>query len=181
MNDFVVKDIKRVHSGRVVSLSVETIILPGGRETVREVVQHPGAAAIVPMISPHEVVLIKQFRYCTGRTLWEIPAGTIEPGETPLACARRELIEETGYRAGRMEKLGGFFTTPGFCNEFLHLFLATALDAYESGHEEDEQLEVHRMPMEEAILKIEKGEIIDGKTIIGLMKASRLGRGTIST
>jgi ADP-ribose pyrophosphatase len=133
-------------------------------------VRHPGAAAIVPVISASEVVLIKQFRYCTGDTLWEIPAGTLEPGEIPIECAKRELREETGYSAGRMEPMGGFYTSPGFCTEFLHLFIATGLEPCESGLDDDEQLTVHRVPIEEAYDKIERGEIVDAKTIVGLMR-----------
>lgn len=175
MEDFEVKKVKQVYSGRVVGLSVETIVLPDGRETTREVVRHSGAAAIVPMLSPDEVVLIRQFRYCAKKTLWEIPAGTVEPGETPLACAERELVEETGYRAGKMKPMGGFFTSPGFCDEFLHLFLATELERCESKLDKDEQIEVQRMSLGEALDKIERGEIIDAKTIVGLLKVGRPG------
>ncbi len=174
MKDFQVKEQNQIYSGRVVKVSVETIVLPSGRETIREVVQHPGAAAIVPMISPGEVLLLKQFRYCTRMSLWEIPAGTLETGETPAACAERELIEETGYRAGKMQRLSGFFTTPGFCNEFLHLFLATELRAVGSNLEKDEQIEVHPLSLPEALRKIEAGEIVDAKTIIGLLVVSRM-------
>lgn len=176
MKDFEVKDVKQVYSGRVVGLSVETIILPDGQEARREVVRHPGAVAIVPMASADEVILIKQFRYCAATTLWEIPAGTMEQGETPLACARRELIEETGYRAGKMKALGGFYTTPGFCNEFLYLFVATELEPCESNLDRDEQIETHKMSMEEAFRKIESGEIADAKTLVGLMRVSRMTR-----
>ena len=174
MKDFKVKGVKQVYSGRIVDLSVETIILPDGKETMREVVRHRGAVAIVPMVSASEVILIKQFRSCAEKTLWEIPAGTMEQGEMPLACAQRELIEETGYRAGKMEPLGGFFTSPGFCNEFLHLFLATKLERCESNLDTDEQIEVHRVSMEEALRKIDNGEIVDAKTLVGLMRASRM-------
>jgi len=181
MKDFKIKEVKREYSGRVVSLSVETIVLPGGRETIREVVEHPGAVAIVPMVSPLDVILIQQFRYCTRKTIWEIPAGTIELGETPGACAGRELIEETGYRAGNITPLGGFYTSPGFCNEFLHLFLATDLEPCESRPDTDEVLEVHRMTLDEALTKVERGEIVDAKTIVGLMRVSRMGPDTITT
>jgi len=176
MKDFEIKEKSQVYSGRVVSLSVETIILPGGRETIREVVQHPGATVIVPMISPQEVVLIKQFRYCVKKELWEIPAGTLEKGETPLVCAGRELIEETGYRAGKIEPMGGFFTSPGFCDEYLHLFLATRLEPCESEPDTDEQIEVHVMTLEDALSRIETGEIVDAKTIVGLVRVSRMNR-----
>ena len=178
MDDFEVREKSQVYSGRVVGLSVETIILPGGRETTRELVQHPGAAAIVPMLSPREVVLIKQFRYCVKKSLWEIPAGTVEAGETAMACAERELTEETGYRAGRMRHLGSFFTTPGFCNEIVHLFYATDLKPSRANLDKDEQLEVHTVALEDALHMIESGEIADAKTIVGLMRVGGMRRET---
>ncbi|MBI5118950.1 NUDIX hydrolase [Candidatus Poribacteria bacterium] len=184
MDDFKVTESKQVYSGRVVTLSVETIILPGGVKTVREAVHHRGAAAIVPMISGDELLLIRQFRYCAGKTLWEIPAGTLEPGEQPIACAMRELIEETGYRAGKMRPIGGFYASPGFCDEFIHLFVATNLELCDSGPEgkdNDEQIEVHRVSLEDALGKIENGDIVDGKTIVSLMKVSSMIRGSGTT
>lgn len=181
MEDFTVKESNQVYSGRIVNVSVEKVALSDGSEVTREVVQHPGAVAIVPMISPAEVILIKQFRYCARGAIWEIPAGTLEPGETPLACAERELIEETGYRAGKMKSLGGFYTSPGFCTEFLHIFLASELEACGSKLDADEQIEVYTMPMEEALRKIEEGEIIDAKTIIGLLGTDRLAHETSVT
>ncbi len=174
MDDFKVLKAEKIYSGRVVGLARETIAFPDGKEAVREIVQHPGASAMVPMISPTEVIMIKQFRYSAKKMLWEIPAGTLEPGETPLACAERELVEEIGYRAGKMTPLGGFYTSPGFCNEFLHLFLATDLEPAKSNLDKDERLEVHRIPMKEAIRKIETGDIIDAKTIVGLLKVSHI-------
>lgn len=174
MKDFEIIEKNQIYSGRVVGLSVETIALPDGKETKREVVQHPGATVIVPMISPKEVVLIKQFRYCVKKELWEIPAGTVEEGESPLACAERELIEETGYRAGKIEPMGGFFTSPGFCDEYLHLFLATQLEPCQADQDTDEQIEVHVMTLEDALSRIETGEIVDAKTIVGLVRVSKM-------
>lgn len=174
MDDFKVIRAEKIYSGRVVGLSRETIAFPDGKEAIREIVQHPGAAAMVPMISPTEVIMIKQFRYSAKKMLWEIPAGTLEPGESALACAKRELVEEIGYRAGKMTPLGGFYTSPGFCNEFLHLFLASDLELATSNLDKDERLEVHRMPMKEAIHKIETGDIIDAKTIVGLLRVSHM-------
>jgi ADP-ribose pyrophosphatase len=170
MKDFAVKNAQKIYSGRVVDLSVETIIFPDGKEATREVVRHPGAVAIAPLLSPREIVLIRQFRYSAGKELWEIPAGTIEPGEDPMNCAYRELIEEVGYRAQTMRLLGGFYTSPGFCTEFLHLFLATNLERAETRLDTDEQIEAHAMTLDEAFRKLDQGEIIDAKTIVGLLK-----------
>jgi ADP-ribose pyrophosphatase len=174
MKDFEIKQKEQIYSGRVVGLSRETIVLPDGNEATREVVQHSGAVAMVPLISPTEVILLRQFRYPAKKELWEIPAGTLEAGETPLDCARRELVEETGYRAGKMTPLGGFFTSPGFCTEFLHLFLATELEPCEADPDKDERIEAHRMSLEDAFLKVETGEIVDAKTLVGLLKVNRM-------
>ncbi|GAB4353213.1 MAG: NUDIX hydrolase [Candidatus Abyssubacteria bacterium] len=174
MKDFEIKKSEQIYSGRVVGLSRELIVLPNGREVTREVVQHPGAVAIVPMLSSSEVVLLRQFRYPAKTTLWEVPAGTLEPSEGPRACAHRELIEETGYRAGKMEPMGGFFTSPGFCNEFLHMFVATDLVLCESDPDQDERLEVHTLSLDEALRKIETGEIVDAKTLVGLLMVDRM-------
>ncbi len=174
MRDFKLLDREDIYSGRIIELSIETVLLPGGREAKREVVRHPGSVAIVPLISPDEVILIKQFRYCAGKALWEIPAGTLEADETPIECAGRELIEETGYSAGTLEPMGGFFTAPGFCTEFLHLFTATDLKPCASELDDDEQLTVHKVSLEEALRKISSGEIIDAKTMVGLLGLGRM-------
>jgi len=181
MQDFTVKDSTLIYSGRVVDLTTETIILPDGKEINREVVRHPGATAIVPLISPGEVVLLRQFRYCAGKVLWEIPAGTLEPGEEPIECAGRELIEETGYRAGELTAMGGFFPSPGICNEYLHLFLATRLEPCDTHFDVDEQITVHTVPLDEAFRKIDSGEIVDAKTIVGLLKLGRMEPGIHKT
>jgi ADP-ribose pyrophosphatase len=181
VRNYKIKETKTIYEGRVVTLSAETIIFPGGKEAKREVVRHRGAAAIVPMISPKEVLMIRQFRHCVGKVLWEIPAGTLEPGEQPEECAKRELMEETGYRAGTLESMGGFFPTPGICTEFLHLFLATDLEPCETHRDDDEQIAVHILPVEEALRKIDSGEIIDAKTIVGLLKLGRMEPGIHET
>ncbi|RJP21392.1 MAG: NUDIX hydrolase [Candidatus Abyssobacteria bacterium SURF_5] len=170
MKDFVITNVEKIYCGRVVDLSVETIQYPDGSGAKREVVRHPGAVAVVPLLSPHEVILIRQFRYCAGAVLWEIPAGTLERGEDPTECAHRELIEEVGYRAREMERLCAFYTSPGFCNEFLHVFAARNLEPAKAELDKDEQIEAHPVALSEAFRKIDAGEIVDAKTIIGLLK-----------
>lgn len=169
MKDVEVLEVKDIYRGRIVGLTVEKIRLPDGRETHREVVHHPGAVAIVPCLTPDEVVLIRQFRYAVGEVLWEIPAGTIEPGETPEDCAAREVEEETGYRAGKIEKLAQFYTAPGFCTETMHMFRATDLEKTQQDLEDDEEVEVRTVPLPEALRMIRAGTIVDAKTIVGLM------------
>ena len=175
MQDFELLGKEDVYAGKKLKVSVEAIRLPSGRETKREVIRHPGAAAIVPLIAPGVVVLIKQFRYCVGKVLWEIPAGTLEEGETPMECAERELIEESGYRAGKLEPMGGFFPAPGFCTEYLSVFLATELEPCASAPDADEVISAHKVSLDEALRMIDDGEIVDAKTIVGLLKLLRRG------
>ena len=157
---------ERIYEGREVSLRVDTVHLPTGRKTKREVVEHSDSVAIVAIDAEDNVLLVRQFRQPARRVLLEIPAGGIEPGEEPEDCAARELEEETGYRAGKLERLGGFYSSPGFCTEFLHLFLATELS--ETDAQEDEIIEVVRTPLEEVPHLIAAGEITDAKSIAGL-------------
>jgi ADP-ribose pyrophosphatase len=172
-----------VHSGRIVQLDVDTVRFPNGSTGTLELFRHPGASAVVPFLSdPHgedpQVVLIRQYRYAAGGYLWEIPAGRLDPGEDPAVCAARELEEETGCTAERVERMTTIFTTPGFCDERIHLFIATGLTMGEHRREADEFLEVETMPLSRALAMIERGEIQDSKTICGLLYAAgfRLGR-----
>jgi len=166
-----------VYLGKLVKLYVDTVQLPDGTQSTREIVRHPGAVAIVPLLASGEVVLVRQFRGAADRVLLEIPAGTLEPGEEPLAAAGRELQEEAGYRPGKLERLGGEYTAPGYTSEFIHLFLATDLVPSRLAQDADEFLEVVTLPLGEALRQVENGEIQDGKTIIGLLLAARrLGR-----
>ncbi|HVO70094.1 MAG TPA: NUDIX hydrolase [Aggregatilineaceae bacterium] len=162
-----------VYLGRLVKLYVETVELPDGNRSIREIVRHPGAVAMVPLLAGGEVVLVRQFRGAADRVLLEIPAGTLEAGEDPLAAAGRELQEEAGYRPGKLDRLGGEFTAPGYTSEFIHLFLATELEPSRLARDADEFLEVVTLPLDEALRQIETGEIQDGKTIIGLLLAAR--------
>ncbi len=161
----------RVYDGRVVSLRVDEVALPSGRTGIREIVEHRGAVAVVPVAETGEVVLVRQFRGATGGELLEIPAGTLEPGETVEAALDRELGEEIGMRGRRYERFLTFYPSPGFLTEVVHLFLATALEPYRLEAEE-EGLTVVRMPLGEAVDLVHAGEIHDAKSIIGLLLAA---------
>ena len=138
-----------------------------GRLT-REMVAHPGAVAIVPLLAPDRVVLIRNYRFTVGRELLELPAGTLEPPEPPIACAARELEEETGYVAGRLEPLCEFYTSPGFTNERMYVFVATDLKAGTQKLEASEQIRIEIMPLSEALAATADGRIVDAKTIAAL-------------
>lgn len=163
---------ERFH-GRVFTLVDREILLPNGRTTTLNIIDHPGAVAIVPLHANGDVVLLRQFRAAARGEIWEIPAGTREPGEPPGRTARRELAEETSLRAGRWTKLGDFFTAPGFCTERITVYLARNLEAAPGGPEPDEVLRPRRVPFPEAIRMIDRGIIRDAKTIAGLHLAWR--------
>lgn len=158
-------------------MSRERVQLPGGRETLLDIVHHPGASAIVPFESDDHVLLIRQFRHAAGGTIWEVPAGKLDPGDTPEACAARELAEEAGRRPGRLEKLGWIFTTPGFTDEVIHLFSAFDLEPVPRRPEDDEVIEVERVPLARALEMVWEGELTDAKSALALVHAARrLGR-----
>jgi ADP-ribose pyrophosphatase len=171
---------ERFH-GRVFSLVDREILLPNGRKTILNIVEHPGAVAIVPLHTNGDVVLLRQFRAAAGGEIWEIPAGTREPGEPPGRTARRELAEETCLRARRWTKLGDFFTAPGFCTERITVYLARDLADAPGGCEPDEVLTPRRVPFSEAVRMIDRGVIRDAKTIAGLHLAQRHVNGRLST
>jgi ADP-ribose pyrophosphatase len=160
--------VKTIYKGRVVTLNLERTILPNGLEVELEVVRHPGAAAVVPMKDASTVVLIRQYRLAAGGFIYEIPAGKLNPGEDPLACAARELEEEIGYRAERIDKLATFFTAPGFTDEVMHLYVARGLIRGAQCLDRDEVLEVVELPLEKALGQIQDGTIRDAKSMIGL-------------
>ena len=164
---------ERVYEGKIIAVRVDTVELPSGRETRREIVEHSGATAIVAVDSEGDVLLVRQYRKPVERALLEIPAGGIEAGEDPLECARRELAEETGFAAVRWDKLGLFFTTPGFCTEDMHVFLATGLRPVEGSADFDETIELVRCPLSTVPELIASGEICDAKSIAGLLLALR--------
>lgn len=163
--------VKRLYEGKIINVRVDTVSLPGGRTATREVVEHAGAVGVVPVNEQGEILLVRQYRYAAGKTLLEIPAGKLEPDEDPLACARRELLEETGFAASSIERLISFYSTPGFTNEILHLFLATGLTQKEQNLDKDEDIDVVPVPFEQAINLIWSGEICDAKSVAGIFAA----------
>jgi ADP-ribose pyrophosphatase len=174
---------RRVYTGKVISLDVDAVRFPDGSVGDLEMIRHPGASAIVPFLSDPrgddpQILLIRQYRYAAEGYLVEIPAGRLDPGEDPRDCARRELKEETGCSAEQIEFLFTMYTTPGFTDEKIHLFMATGLTAGESRHEADEFLALEPMPLSRALELVETGEIKDAKTALGLLFAAgfRAGR-----
>ncbi|MBE0595646.1 MAG: NUDIX hydrolase [Desulfuromonadales bacterium] len=163
------KILSEVFTGKVVRLQLERHRLPDGRLADFEIVRHSGGAAVLPVLADGRVLLIRQYRAPLSGMLWEIPAGRLEPGEPPAACVRRELREEAGYLAGRLEKLGEMLTAPGFCDEIVHLYLATSLEPVPRALEADEYIEPLPLPLAEAMAMLRRGEIIDGKTQLALL------------
>ena len=168
---------RRAYSGKIISLDVDTVRFPDGSVGELEMIRHPGASAVVPFLSDPagqdpQVLLIRQYRYAAEGYLYEIPAGRLNPGEAPRDCALRELKEETGCTAGHVEHLFTMYTTPGFTDEKIHLFMATQLVAGETKHEADEFLELQPMLLSRALQMVEAGEIQDSKTALGLLFAA---------
>jgi ADP-ribose pyrophosphatase len=176
-------DSKRVYTGRIISLDVDKVRFPDGSIGELEMIRHPGASAIVPFLSDPsgqdpQVLLIRQYRYAAEGYMYEIPAGRLDKGESPAQCAARELKEETGCTAEHIEYMSTVYTTPGFTDEKIHLFLAKGLEAGSTSHEADEFLELEPMLLSRALGMIESGEIQDAKTALALLFAAgfRAGR-----
>lgn len=159
---------REVYRGRAVHLAVDRLRMPDGQVIEREIIDHPGSAVMIPMISLKRIALIRQFRYSTGGNIWEFPAGTIDTGETPLACAKRELVEEIGYSAREWIKIRSFFPTPGVSNEMMHLYLARKLEKTVAKPEFDEMIEVKFFSAVEIKDMLADGKIRDGKTILAI-------------
>jgi ADP-ribose pyrophosphatase len=158
-----------IYHGKVVDLVVDTVSLPSGRSAIREVVKHPGGVVAIPVLENGKLVLIRQFRYPLQKYIYELPAGKLDSGQPPMETMHRELEEETGYRAADMKPLSSFYTSPGFCNEVIHLFLATGLTAAAQRLEEGEHITVESFTIAECLRMIESGEIADAKTILGIL------------
>lgn len=170
-----------VYDGNLLKVHRDEVLLPGGKEASREWIDHPGAAAVIPVLPGNRVVLVRQFRYPVGREMLEIPAGKLDPGESPEECAKRETAEETGFYLNSLQKIGAFFTTVGFTNEIIHLFYSNDLQSYRPAREgpanadEDENLSVIIYPVAEVFRMIDEGLIMDAKTIIAFLRAQRKG------
>ena len=174
---------RRLYTGRVLNLDLDTVRFPNGSTGELEMIRHSGASAVLPFLSEPwgedpQILLIKQYRYATEDFIYEIPAGRLDPGEEPEACARRELHEETGCTAERIDRLTTIYTTPGFTDERIHLYLAVGLTMGEHAREKDEFMEVETLSLSRALQMIERGTIIDAKTIVALLYTAgfRAGR-----
>ncbi|RDY24829.1 NUDIX hydrolase [Romboutsia maritimum] len=164
----------RIYNGKVVNLKIDTVEIPNQGYQKREIVEHGGAVGILAITEEGKVVLVKQFRKPIEKVIWEIPAGKLEIGENPKDCAMRELKEETGYTAQNMKLIHKFFTSAGFSNEKIYIYLATGLEAGEDKLDDDEFLDVYEIELEEAYNMIIKNEIEDAKTSIGLLLAKEI-------
>jgi ADP-ribose pyrophosphatase len=165
-----------IHRGRVLDIGIERVRLPNGVETDLEIVRHPGAAAIVPIEADGSVILLRQFRHAAGEYLWEVPAGTLDEGEEPRACAARELIEEAGVSAGELIDLGVVVPVPGYSTERIHLFAARGLTPARQKLDRDELIEeVRTVPADQVVRMLFDGTIVDAKSFVALCRARELG------
>jgi len=164
---------RRPFVGHLLRIRVDEVALDDGRRTTREIVEHPGAVAMLAW-DGEQLALVRQWRHAAGRALLEVPAGTLEPGEDPAATAARELVEETKLEADEWERGPAFFTAPGFCTEYLTVYLASGLHAAGAGDQpDDEELEVVRMTLHEALEAVDRGEIEDAKSIVAILWLAR--------
>jgi len=167
-----------IYEGRAVKLRVDTVRMPGGRETTREIVEHIDCVAIIAVDADDNVLLVNQFRKPVEKELLEIPAGGIEPGEDAVATVRRELREETGYLPRKVERLGGFYSTPGYCTEYLYLYLASDLVPSSLFAEDTENIKLVRVPISQIPSLITSGSICDAKSIAGLLTFLEYSKGS---
>jgi ADP-ribose pyrophosphatase len=166
---------QQIYNGRALSVRIDTVEMPSGRTTTREIVEHRDGVAVVALDEKDNAIMVRQFRKAIERTLLEIPAGGIDEGEQPVDCVRRELQEEIGMLPNKIEKLGGFYLGPGYCSEYLYLYLATDLEPSQLVAEDTESIEVVKVPLSQVSHLIATGEIIDCKSIAGLLRVIQLG------
>ena len=162
---------RTIYAGKVIHLTVENVRLPNGANAELEIVHHPGGAAVVAFDLESRVCLLRQYRHAAGGWLWELPAGKLDGGEAPLVCAQRELEEEAGVRASDWQSLGKILSSPGVFTEIIHLFLARTLTVVATRMEAHEVIEVHWLPWTEALRMAQAGEIVDAKSLAGLLRA----------
>jgi ADP-ribose pyrophosphatase len=162
---------KMIYDGRVIKVSIDTVLLPNGMRVPLELVRHPGGAAVVAIDAQNRVCLLRQYRHAAGGYIYELPAGKLEPDEPPESTARRELVEEGSVSASDWSSLGSFYSSPGVFTEIIHLYLATGLSAAESVPEDDEVFQVEWWPLEVAAERARNGELTDAKTIVGILRA----------
>lgn len=160
-----------IYTGRVFKLRSDRVQFPDGSTTSLDVLEHGGAVVILPVAADGRLVMIRQYRHPTGKTLLEFPAGTLEPGEDPEACALRELREETGFAASRLERLGGIYLAPGYSTEYLHIYLASGLSRAPLPKDQDEWLEVETLSHAELLEQVRNGDLEDAKSLAGLYLA----------
>ena len=165
---------RQVFQGRILDVRVDTVTLPNGREGTREIVRHPGGVGILALDGENQVLVVEQFRYAYNKPLLEIPAGKLERGEDPREAGIRELREETGAAVGRFEPLGCVYPSPGYCDEIIHLYLARDLIFGETDPDEDEFLNMQRVPFGQMVERILSGEVSDSKTVAAVLKAKLL-------
>ena len=165
---------REVFRGRIITVKEDQVELPDGRRTTREVVLHPGAVGILPIDADGRIVMVRQYRYPVGAVLLETPAGKLEPGEDPAACAARELAEETGLRAERLTRIARYYSSPGYSNEEIHLYLAEGLsEAPPAAADDEEFITVERVPVAEAVAMVHDGRIANATTVIAVLEAAR--------
>ena len=167
---------RSIYQGRVLQLGIESLTLPNGENVELEIVHHPGGAAVVALDASERVCLLRQYRHASGGWLWELPAGKLEPDEKPQTTAKRELIEEAGIQADQWRGLGDIIVTPGFCDEVIHLFLARELKLVTAQPETHEVIEVHWIPLDQALAQVYDGTLRDAKTMLGLTLAEKIIR-----
>ena len=165
---------KKIFEGHILKLFIDHVKLPNGKNATREKISHPGAVGIVPVTDDGNILLVRQYRYPVDDITIEIPAGKIDSQEEPEKCARRELAEEVGAINGDLKLLSSFYTTPGFCDEILHLYIATGFKVSDNNLDEDEFLDIISINLKEAVKWITDGRIMDSKTIIGILMAMNI-------